>query len=128
MTIASRMRKWRADNPEKTRSYSRAYRRDHPSTHLWSVSKSRAKLKGMEHTITPDDLPIPIQCPYLGIPLTGVGSGDYAPSVDRVDNTRGYVPGNVEVVSRLANKMKSSASPAELRRFAQHILGKDKDV
>lgn len=43
-------------------------------------------------------------------------------SLDRIDNTQGYIPGNVEVVSYLANMMKSSASREQLVTFAQSVL------
>lgn len=39
---------------------------------------------------------------------------DGSPSLDRVDNTRGYVPGNVLVISWKANQIKSNATLAEL--------------
>ena len=45
----------------------------------------------------------------------------YSPSLDRIDPNKGYVKGNVQVISRLANIMKSNASPEELRAFANWV-------
>lgn len=87
--------------------------------------KQSASRRGLEFSITADNLEIPAQCPYLGVQLTNVlgeGFQDYNPSIDRIDNTLGYVPGNVEIISVLANKMKSSATPLDLLRFAKGVL------
>lgn len=47
---------------------------------------------------------------------------DNSPSLDRIDPTKGYVPGNVQVVSFLANRAKSNLSDAQLRTFCTAIL------
>lgn len=52
------------------------------------------------------------KCPWTGIVLTiprGKGKPQLSTdiTIDRIDNTRGYVPGNVIAVSRVANNFKS---------------------
>ena len=66
---------------------------------------------------------IPKICPILGISLvTGVGCPtEHSPSLDEVVVGEGYVVGNVQVISRKANTMKSNATPEELRRFARWV-------
>jgi hypothetical protein len=88
-------------------------------------AKSRAKDRGLDFNITLDDVVIPPVCPVLGIPLqahTG-RSGAYkdSPSLDRIDNNKGYVTGNVQVISQLANAMKGAATIAELHSFADWV-------
>jgi hypothetical protein len=65
----------------------------------------------------------PERCPVTGNLLLH-GSTDQASciSIDRVDNALGYVPGNVQVISRMANRMKADASRATLLAFANWIL------
>lgn len=107
--------KWRVDNPEKA---------------LLAGVKSRSKIKGIECTIDLNDVCIPEKCPYLGIPLkqsTGKGKLDTSPSLDRIDPTKGYVKGNVEVISELANRMKNSATQEQLRTFAHSVLERHRE-
>jgi hypothetical protein len=87
--------------------------------------RDRAKMKGLEYSLSPDDVVVPSHCPILGIPLAsriGLGrkKGDNlanSPSLDRIDNSRGYVPGNVVVISYRANRIKCDATLEELQKI-----------
>jgi hypothetical protein len=84
-------------------------------------ARVRARRAGVPFTITVNDIVIPTHCPILGIPLfpkQGRGGGENSPSLDRVHNSRGYVPGNVIVISNRANRLKSDATVEELRDIA----------
>ena len=87
-----------------------------PTKHMLYNSKQRAKEAGMEHTLTIDDIVIPDFCPVLGIKLeTGDRKNHYnAPSIDRIDNTKGYIKDNIVVVSTRANLLKKDATIKEL--------------
>ena len=89
-------------------------------------AKSRAKTRGLEFNIDESDIKIPEYCPILGIKLksySGSSGGRYnSPALDRIDNKKGYVKGNIMVVSHRANMMKSDASKEELIKFAKWIL------
>jgi hypothetical protein len=39
--------------------------------------------------------------------------------MDRIDNSRGYVKGNVIIVSQLANRIKTSATPDQIITVGQ---------
>lgn len=61
-------------------------------------------------------------CPVFGIPLEwsarrGKGQGALAnsPSLDRIDPTKGYVKGNVWIISQKANSIKNNATHEELK-------------
>lgn len=87
---------------------------------LLGSARRRAKLQGVEFAITAKDISIPDTCPALHIPIMA-GDGtrrENSPSIDRIDYTKGYVPGNVVVVSELANRLKSNASSGQLREVA----------
>lgn len=81
---------------------------------------------GLPFDLTPEDVLIPDICPVLSIPLERVSENkDNAPSLDRINNSLGYVRGNVVVISFKANRIKSNASLSDLRKvadyYAQHI-------
>jgi hypothetical protein len=65
-----------------------------------------------------EDIMIPALCPVLGIELErNLGerhSSPSSPSIDRVDNTRGYVPSNIHVISLQANSLKRDLGIEEL--------------
>lgn len=98
---------------------------DNYLSYMLDRCRSRASGKGIEFSITLADLVVPELCPVLGIPLKrNKGKGRAAansPSVDRIDPTQGYVPGNVQVMSYKANCMKNNASPEELLAFADWV-------
>jgi hypothetical protein len=51
------------------------------------------------------------RCPWTGLTLTRQRPGGTPKhsdlTIDRIDNTKGYIPGNVKAVSRAANNFKS---------------------
>lgn len=119
------MREWRQNNLEIAKTRETAWRNNNPRKRLLNCTKQSAKLKGLEHNITEEDLELPILCPLLGIPIdytAGNGKTMLKPSVDRINPTLGYIKGNVELMSSLANTMKSKATPEQLVFFAKEIL------
>ena len=66
----------------------------------------------------------PEKCPVFNKRFTERGNGfdRWSPSVDKINPKRGYVRGNMQVISTLANCMKRDATSTELRKFAQWVL------
>lgn len=93
--------------------------------YLLALSRRRARESGIEHTISVNDITIPETCPILGLPLEayrgGFNRNSY--SLDRVDNAKGYVPGNIRVISWRANVLKSSLTLAQAERIVAYIKG-----
>ncbi len=96
---------------------------------LIANAKYRAKKRGIEFTIVSSDIEMPSKCPVLGIEIEhgnsdqSMSARDCAPSLDRHDNTKGYVPGNVRVISWRANRIKSDATVAELEAVLLYMRG-----
>lgn len=90
--------------------------------------RNRANQRNLEFSLNPEDLQFPKTCPILNVPLHNIFSnrkrieGEYYSSLDRIDNTKGYIKGNVIIISRLANTMKNCASFEQLEDFSKNIL------
>ena len=90
---------------------------------LWKRTKDRADRKGLEFTLTKEDIIIPSICPILEIPIFVGTKEDYrnSPTIDRLDNSKGYTKKNCRIISMLANTMKNSASELEIDKFCKNI-------
>ena len=83
----------------------------------------RAKAKNLPFNITEEYVksitPKDMICPALGIKMnTSVEDLDSTPSLDRLVPEKGYVKGNVIVVSFKVNRIKADATPEELMKVA----------
>lgn len=92
---------------------------------IWRRAEYRAKRDGIDFDITPEDVVVPDCCPVLGIKLFVADKKGYSPnspSLDRVDNSKGYVKGNVVVISARANALKRDASLGEVLAVYEYML------
>jgi hypothetical protein len=95
-----------------------------PERLIYNRIKASAKARGLEFDLEPADIIIPDVCPYLGVGLE-FGEGKQKKnsySVDRIDSSKGYIKGNIEVISLLANMMKQDSTQDEQIRFAKEVL------
>ena len=89
----------------------------HPREAMLKSARNGAKERGIEFAITVDDIQIPERCPVFGFKMEFGGKRSTSPSIDRIDNSKGYVPGNIVVVSVKANHVKSDCTLAELHKL-----------
>jgi hypothetical protein len=108
------------------KEYHQSYRLRNPEQCLLSSARSRAKRRNIPFNLTIEDIVIPEVCPVLGIPLTrnlgNHGGTNSSATIDRIVPEKGYVKGNIQVLSMLANNMKASATGDELVKFAKWVL------
>lgn len=88
--------------------------------------KFSAKRRNIEFNLNFTDFDLPIFCPILNIKLKYLGessgnSFDHV-TLDRIDNSKGYIKGNVIIISRLANAMKNEASFDQLDLFSKNMF------
>ena len=90
---------------------------------LWRSAKNRAKDKNIEFDISYEDIIIPNVCPILGINIyrDATKNCDNSPSLDRIDNSKGYVKGNVCVISNRANIIKSFGSIEDHQKIIDYM-------
>lgn len=101
-----------------------ARRRNKPVQSMLARARKRARSLGREFTIGPIDVAIGTICPVLGIPMRttyGTMPEPCSPSLDRIDSSRGYIPGNVCVISYRANTVKGNATIAELEAILAYM-------
>ena len=87
--------------------------------HMLRRAKARARRRNIFFDLKLEDIQIGTHCPILDIEY-GVGSERWynSPSLDRIDNNRGYEPDNVIVVCMMANSVKNQATPDQIRAVA----------
>jgi hypothetical protein len=108
-------------NPQKALEKQKQWKINNQEKYLLQGARARAKKYNVPFEIDVSDIDIPSHCPYLGIKLEPFSEWS-SPSLDKIRPELGYVKGNVQVVSTLANTMKSSASIEQLVIFATNVL------
>lgn len=117
-------------NPEKWKQWAKdSYHRrkndpDKLVNFLLKDARVRAKRKNLPFDLKPEDLtPLPTTCPVMQIPFDK--SRRYSRSLDRIIPELGYVKGNVQVISQLANAMKWDSTREERLAFAKWVLSSE---
>lgn len=119
------MHKNYSENKAKRIKQTTEYASNNYEQKILSSALKSAKTKNLEFNLTVEDIVIPTHCPYLGTEITktlGKGVIWTNASIDRIDSSKGYIKGNVEIISRKANSMKNMATKEELLIFANNIL------
>jgi len=86
-------------------------------------ARRRALKKGIPFNLKKNDLEIPEKCPILEIDLFfgDKKPSNNSPSLDRIVPEKGYVKGNVKIISNKANTIKSFGTAEEHRKIAEYI-------
>ena len=121
-----RIKAYREANKEKIAARQKAYRAANKEKTMLNTARKRAKKNNIPFNLTEDYLksiyPSDMICPVLGFEMSmgldGNGWVDTSPSLDRIIPEKGYVQGNVVVISMRANSIKRDATPGELRKVA----------
>lgn len=91
---------------------------------LWKSARTRAEKKGWEFNLELSDIQIPSICPLLKIPITKHTTRDRhydAPSLDRINSSKGYTKDNIWVISHRANQIKNDATLEELEKITYNF-------
>jgi hypothetical protein len=108
---------------EKDRARYRALTEDGYRALWLNNIKHRAKKRGLAFDLTVEDLPMPKRCPIFGIQLQYHQGKfqDTSPSIDRINPAKGYVKGNVQIVSYKANRIKGPYTLKELKKIVAFL-------
>ncbi len=121
---------YREANKEKIAAKNKAYykvnKEKRKERYMCFRARRRARECDLPFNLTEDYLksiyPSDMICPVLGFEMSmgadETGSNDTSPSLDRIIPEKGYVQGNVIIVSMRANSIKTNARPEEIRKVA----------
>lgn len=86
---------------------------------LMKMLYTKTQDKELRRVLFEELTPVPYECPVLGMPLDfstkgeGFTRNEYSPSIDRIDPSRGYEPGNCAIISWRANRVKNDGTATE---------------
>lgn len=113
-----RARKYYIEHKEKQLQLRKQRYINNISKVLYDSAKRRAKMKNIPFNIEVSDIIIPQKCPIFGFDLViGTKDKQISPSLDRIIPEKGYVKGNIIVVSLKANTMKNNATIEEIKKL-----------
>lgn len=113
------------------RNHNRSKARKLVSTDMGSAFrqiKKRCKVRNLPFDLTLEDLAVPELCPVFGTPLIPAslgGANPMMPSVDRHEPEKGYVRGNIVIMSHRANSLKSNATFEEIEALYHYLKAKN---
>lgn len=115
---------WTEERAKKHDERRRVRSRANPKAYILRAARKRAGERGIECTINESHFDIPEFCPILKVKLNEVMSHTkekhLSPSLDRIDNSKGYIPGNVAVISMGANHNKGNLSLQDIERLYKY--------
>lgn len=115
------MKEWRERNKDAVQEKARLS----GDRYLWQKlngARQRARRLGLPFDLTIADIVIPEVCPIFGTPLQiRAEDRNNSPALDRVDNSKGYVRGNVCVISSRANMAKRDLTIEEVRKLLAYM-------
>ena len=134
---------WKARDPEHAKEAEKRYRHSEkgrarsleatrrrrarfPMEILVQGSRANAKRRGLEHTIADTHFNGVTCCQLSGLPFIK-GDPIYGPSIDRIDNSVGYVDGNVRLILLSLNKGKGVGTDETLLTIARAMLAKHEE-
>jgi hypothetical protein len=97
---------------------------------MFNGARERARKKQLNFDISHEYVRslVTTHCPILGISLewslnrdNGSSPMAASPSLDRIDPTKGYVKGNVWIISHRANRIKNDATHEELKLVTKAV-------
>jgi len=126
--ILQKQRKSRKENPERTKAHAKkSYAKQETTASgllgtIFASARDGAYSRDIEFKLTKGYLRKKLIetngfCTVSNVPLTGTRNHPFRASVDRIDSSKGYVPGNIQIVAQMVNFAKNKFD--DLRWFDQ---------
>jgi hypothetical protein len=125
-------RRWRERHPERDRQAREDWKRNNPAGYIFHRAKSRAKLKGIEFSLTIDWVQQRLDagaCEITKLPFChALGSAQvqnpWSPTIDRKNPNGGYTPDNCRLVVWAFNAAKNVWPDEVVFTLAQALYNK----
>lgn len=122
--VLENVKNYRDANRPLIQQKGKEYYRRKLKNRLLNAARARARKYGYEFDLTLDDIIMPKYCPLLGIEMfvteSRKGKKHSSFSLDRIDSSKGYIKGNVWVISMMANSMKSDSNYEDFKKMADN--------
>lgn len=118
--------KWAKNNLDKIRKNTQNFCANNPIRAFLIDLKSRSKRKNIPFNLEECDICVPDYCPALNIKLNKQkhnksNKNDDLPELDRIVPQKGYIKGNVKIISRRANRLKNDGNLLEHEKIVQYL-------
>ena len=128
---------WNKNNPDKVKQHGKNSRLKYQIdgnaflSNLFSMVKSsaknRAKGRILPVTVTKQDIERLIiksngKCALSGFKLTIVRNSPFKASLDRIDSSKGYIKGNIQVVAKCVNIAKNNLSQKDFIKMCKSVV------
>lgn len=112
---------------EQALDYLHTRRRQEPWFEKCNIARDRSKKSGLEFDLTPEYIksiwPADNKCPIFQVEFhKGERRSDWSASLDRINPNKGYVQGNVIIISDKANRIKSNATAQDIQTVADYFM------
>lgn len=123
----------KAENPggfrDRQNEANRKFRLENPAAAVWKSMQVGAQERGIPVEITRDDVEqmiAPMVCTATGVALTwGSPNDPFRPSIDRRDNSGGYMADNVRIVCTMYNLAKNRWTEADVLAMARALVERE---
>lgn len=91
---------------------------------LFHWAKARAREQNVPFNLEVSDIKIPKVCPVIGVKLEKSSDGKIqrnSPTLDKIIIKKGYVKGNIQVLSNRANFLKNNGTLKEFEKILEYI-------
>lgn len=122
-------RKWAEDNKEHRKAYVLKWRKKQPAwIDLLKYAADRAEVRGIAFDLTREwaEARWTGHCEMTGIPFQSqLGKGKHgplSPSIDKIDQSKGYTQSNCRFILMAVNSFRGSGSDAQMYVIAEALL------
>lgn len=91
--------------------------KDLAARRMWNSAARGAPKRGLDFDIELTDIVVPDCCPISGVSFDPNAEAFVTPSLDRINSSKGYIKGNIAVISSWYNTLKRDGTPEDFEKL-----------